>query len=647
MDKKAIWGYLGLFVAAFILRERCGASRLPTRRSFLPLRGTLGLRPDSLTLRVQQFNILADGLSGAREDLGRFSRASKDTLGWENRREALLHEIVQYGADVITMQECDHFHDFFAPRMRELGYTGYFAAKPTSGCLEVSENPDGCALFVKHSKFRVISCEAKSLALSIAKLKEGELEEDETSISQQNQITIIAVIEFINYKGSKSLPPKVYNVDDYNAMFSGELDGGDVLPGGHDAHIPPPIIVSTAHLKSSKTSTGERYRQKALLKILTEIERIASDFGAKGRQPAVLMAGDLNAENKPAPDQSKVFSLRGTYAPLTWNAARMHRLALRSVYHDDVSSIIGINSTSIGSSSISSGDGKEQGGKPIIPAMQAALPNMPPEDIYTTWKYRGNKKGEETGERVVKRHIDYIMYTPFRRGPADPAFSRPAGQRRRSSWGSSIATMPPRDGGEGGAPGDYNSNSNSNSKSSVVATKSDQLVISVLLRFVVYTFGGIIPITAVIDSSLSPQERVVVSMLAVIGLLVFEVSSRGTIFKPEIEEEVVLESIFNEVRPDGDNIAGQSSTGMAITASRRQGRELLKEVRKLSKRIQTEVYGRPGLQPLAILDLYGPGEVTEGGDLLPNDKYPSDHLSLGADFELLWNKESNSGNGFL
>ena len=79
---------------------------------------------------------------------------------------------------------------------------------PTSGCLEVSENPDGCALFVKHSKFHVISCEAKSLALSIAKLKEGELEEDETSISQQNQMAIIAVIEFINYKGKKAKAPK-------------------------------------------------------------------------------------------------------------------------------------------------------------------------------------------------------------------------------------------------------------------------------------------------------------------------------------------------------------------------------------------------------------------------------------------------------
>ena len=142
--------------------------------------------------------------------------------------------------------------------MRELGYSGYFMAKPTSGCLEVSENPDGCALFVKQSKFRVISCEAKSLALSIAKLKEGELEEDETSISQQNQMAIIAVIEFLNYQGKekKKDVPKVYNVNDYDSMYYGESEIDYILPGGDDANVPPPIIVSTAHLKSSKTSTG-------------------------------------------------------------------------------------------------------------------------------------------------------------------------------------------------------------------------------------------------------------------------------------------------------------------------------------------------------------------------------------------------------
>lgn len=45
---------------------------------------------------------------------------------------------------------------------------GYFAPKPTSACLQYSSNEDGCALFVKRKKLRVMSCETKTLALSIA-----------------------------------------------------------------------------------------------------------------------------------------------------------------------------------------------------------------------------------------------------------------------------------------------------------------------------------------------------------------------------------------------------------------------------------------------------------------------------------------------
>ena len=105
--------YVGqcLFVLCLLLFNVEGVI-LPSRRAFLPLKGMLSLQPNSLTLRIQQFNLLADGLSGARDDLGRFSRATQDMLDWENRREALLHEIVQYDADIVTLQECDHFQDF-------------------------------------------------------------------------------------------------------------------------------------------------------------------------------------------------------------------------------------------------------------------------------------------------------------------------------------------------------------------------------------------------------------------------------------------------------------------------------------------------------------------------------------------------------
>ena len=612
-----MWWWLTALIC-LVKTQAMTTKRLPASRPFLPLPGLAELKAGSKTFRVQQFNVLADGLSGRREDLGRFARATKGILGWESRRESLLHEIVQYDADIVTLQECDHFHDFFQPRLYDLGYVGYFAPKPTSGCLDVSEYADGCAMFVKRNKFRVLSCEAKSLALSIAKLKEGELDEDETGISQQNQVAIIAVLEFIEYdqggpgglRQEKIKPSKEYDPSQYESLFEEREE--DSVWADEDSNQAPPLIVGTAHLKSSKTSTGERYRQKGILKILTEIERISTNLGSLGRQPAVLFTGDLNADATASLDESRKFSMQSTYAPLTWNAVKAHRLALRSVYHDDILSLIGYGS---GASSVNG----EKGGGPVLPTMR-------PEDVYTTWKYRkpkpeaptpGGKGAEGKGqvkERVVKRHIDYILYSPFKKGPS-PVFLSTTGSTLGSTGKSKI--------GKNG--------------SSLVATKSDQLVISVLLRLAVYTFGGIIPIVAIIDSGLTGPEKSLVSFLSLVGLFIFEMSSQGTIFRPEIEEESVIENIFSDVRPGGDVYAAQSSTGQYIIESRQKGKELLQKVRRFSKLIQTDNnYGRPGLQPVAILDLYGPEEIQEGQNLLPNPGYPSDHISLAADFELKW-----------
>lgn len=112
-------------------------------------------------VRIQQFNILADGLSGLRKDMGAFSRASFDFLNWNYRRYLLLSEITQYNPDIVTLQECDHFHDFFLPEMERLGYCGIFAPKPASACLEVSENSDGCAIFFRRSMFDMMSVEVR------------------------------------------------------------------------------------------------------------------------------------------------------------------------------------------------------------------------------------------------------------------------------------------------------------------------------------------------------------------------------------------------------------------------------------------------------------------------------------------------------
>ena len=53
--------------------------------------------------------------------LGAFSRAKRENAIWENRKLQLLHELLQYNPDVITLQECDHYYDFFLPQLSMKG----------------------------------------------------------------------------------------------------------------------------------------------------------------------------------------------------------------------------------------------------------------------------------------------------------------------------------------------------------------------------------------------------------------------------------------------------------------------------------------------------------------------------------------------
>lgn len=527
-----------------------GATHLPNARRFIQLPGSYALNSRQYTpllIRVQQFNVLADGLAGMREDLGGFSRVDRSILDWNSRKDALLHEMLQYNADVITIQECDHFYDFFLPEMSSRGYTGYFAPKPTSACLEVTGNNDGCAMFIKKDRLRVVSCEAKTLALSIAKLSDGgELQEDEKNIKLQNQVALIAVCEFVGW-------PTKNGADRMSDLNKGYKESSGSANKQAD---PPPLLIGTAHLKSSKSAVGERYRQKGALQILTDLSRIYNNFARAGRPPAVILTGDFNAISEDSP-------LPARYAPLTYRALKLHSLGLRSVYNDDL---------------------------PLSPVKSSS------PELYTTWKAR-RKDGTE---RVIKRCIDYIFYAPFRVGPPIPR-----------------------------AIGDEN-----NTKSPIIAKSTSQVVISLLLRSAVYAFGATIPIAALFDSGLAAIEKISISLLGILGLGIFELTCTGSIFKPEVQEDKVIESIDSEVLKVDSELQALSAAGKAISTSRGTGKEILKKVKTISKQLQSPTYGRPGMQAVAALDLFSEEEI--GPQLMPSSTYPSDHLSIAADLEILW-----------
>eukprot|EP01083_Nonionella_stella_P300895 1029584_1 len=94
---------------------------------------------NSLQFSIFQFNVLADGLSGAhgtRKGRGGFDKSPVESLDFKYRGFRILEEIINASPDIITMQEADAF-DFLAYYLEPYGYSGHFQPKAKSPCTYV------------------------------------------------------------------------------------------------------------------------------------------------------------------------------------------------------------------------------------------------------------------------------------------------------------------------------------------------------------------------------------------------------------------------------------------------------------------------------------------------------------------------------
>lgn len=103
-------------------------------------------------------------------------------LEWNYRRDAILAEITDPALDIICLQEVEDevFHEFFAPRLEELGYEGVFSQKTRARTMSKEEKKrvDGCATFWKANKYQLIeqhSIEFNRLALSKADMRTDDM----------------------------------------------------------------------------------------------------------------------------------------------------------------------------------------------------------------------------------------------------------------------------------------------------------------------------------------------------------------------------------------------------------------------------------------------------------------------------------------
>jgi len=96
-------------------------------------------------MSILTYNVLSD--SSAKPKY--FPKVDPSVLLWKNRREIILRQIIEEDADVVCLQEIDHFRDDFLPGLGKQGYEGVWKQR-TGG------KKDGCCIFFKRDKFYMI-----------------------------------------------------------------------------------------------------------------------------------------------------------------------------------------------------------------------------------------------------------------------------------------------------------------------------------------------------------------------------------------------------------------------------------------------------------------------------------------------------------
>jgi len=201
-------------------------------------------------LRVVQFNLLADGLSGMHKEKGGFTESPEGSLDWEYRRGRILEEMFRhFEPDIVACQEVDHY-EWLATEMLERGLSGKFVAKPNSPCSNprISLDPtlkDGSALFWRTS--------AVELRADHTINYEALTAEGEPTGKPSNQVGLIALLEH---------------------RASGK-----------------PFVVAVSHLMAKKTWEGERVRCQQVQQLLCKVDDVASAAAVE----TTITCMDMNA----------------------------------------------------------------------------------------------------------------------------------------------------------------------------------------------------------------------------------------------------------------------------------------------------------------------------------------------------------------
>jgi len=246
------------------------------------------------TISVVQYNVLAEGLSNPAmsPDAG-FTSMPPDQMRWSHRGELVLGKLLRADADVVCLQEVDHYYDSVEPAMRSAGYGGLYREDASSPCRANTngELRDGVALFYKRRKLELLGSHVPCAPRSNPHPADFEIAD-----------------------AGKCLMARFRVLDVDAGVTSG-------THRGERARSAEQFIVCTAHLAAAQNEEGASRLFRQMKTAVAELLRFRDfSFGivpgerrGDARFVPIVFAGDLNA----TPKEDAVRYLRGDLSNTT------------------------------------------------------------------------------------------------------------------------------------------------------------------------------------------------------------------------------------------------------------------------------------------------------------------------------------------
>lgn len=228
-----------------------------------------------------QFNTLAEALSNpAMNPTAGFTSLPPEDMAWPRRGEALVAHVAATNADVICLQEVDHFADTFLPALTQLGYGACYREDEWSPCRKMSGGAlrDGVCIFYKHDRLELCGSHAPFTP-----------RESKDARAKDAGKSLLA-----RFRVRRPSSRKVSETTGAHALTGSSGDGFDA---SYDEYVNAmeELLVVTAHLDSKKDETGVARRLEQAKMLIAEAVRFRDFACSNPTATPVVFCGDLNA----------------------------------------------------------------------------------------------------------------------------------------------------------------------------------------------------------------------------------------------------------------------------------------------------------------------------------------------------------------